>query len=133
MNNVVIIGRMVRDPELRYIQNGTGVSRFTLAVDRQLSKEKKQEMESIGQATVDFINCIAWGKLAEIIANYTAKGRLLAVQGRITTGSYEDKDGKRVYTTEVTANNISILEWGDKQEQTIDPQLHPVSNDDLPF
>ncbi len=114
MNKVVLIGRLTRDPELRYLTTGsnTAVARFTLAVDKQLSKEKKLEMESRNQPTADFINIVVWGKLAETCSNYLAKGRLTAVSGRIQTGSYE-KEGRRVYTTEVVAENVQFLEWGD--------------------
>lgn len=138
MNNVVLIGRLTRDPELRYLQTGTAISRFTLAVDRGLSKEKKQEMESKNQPTADFIQITVWGKMAENAANYLAKGRLVAVQGRIQTGSY-DKDGTRVYTTEVVASQVEFLEWGDKKSNdnnAWDGEMdgfHPVDNEDIPF
>ncbi len=144
MNNVVLIGRLVADPDLRYIPSGTAVSRFTLAIDRQLSREKKQEMEARNQPTADFIRITVWGKMAENCANFLAKGRLVGVQGRIQTGSYDDKDGKRVYTTEVVANNVEFLEWGDKQNTGSDfgsqnqdfpdlEGLHPIDNNDIPF
>ena len=144
MNNVVLIGRLVADPDLRYIPSGTAISRFTLAIDRQLSKEKKQELESRNQPTADFIRITVWGKTAENCANYLAKGRLVAVQGRIQTGSYDDKDGKRVFTTDVVANNVEFLEWGDNRSTGSDfgsqnqnfpdlEGLHPIDNDDIPF
>lgn len=115
MNNVVLIGRLTRDPELRYLPSGnnTAVTRFTLAVDRQLSREKKAEMESRNQPTADFISVTVWGKQAENVSNYVSKGRLVAVEGRIQTGSYEAKDGTRRYTTEVVANRVQFLEWDD--------------------
>ena len=146
MNNVVLIGRLTKDPELRYIPNsGTAVSTFTLAIDKQLSREKKQEMESRNQPTADFIRIVAWGKMAENCATYLAKGRLVAIQGRIQTGSYDDKDGKRVYTTDVVANNVEFLEWGDSpKDRTADfgapdddfsvmDGFHPTDNGDIPF
>ena len=108
MNNVVLIGRLTRDPELRYIPSGTAVCNFTLAVDKNLSRDKKQEMESKNQPTADFIRTIVWGKVAENCAKFLVKGRLVGVQGRIQTGSYDDKDGKRVYTTEVVAQTVEI-------------------------
>ena len=112
MNIAVLIGRLTRDPELRYIANsGTPVATFTLAVDRELSKEKKQEMESKGQPTADFINIVVWGKMAENCANYLAKGRLVAIQGRIQSRSWETENGRR-YATEVVANQVQFLEWG---------------------
>jgi len=143
LNNVVLIGRLTRDPELRYIPNsGTPVSTFTLAVDKNLSKEKKMEMESKNQPTADFIRIVVWGKVAENCANFLNKGKLVGVNGRIQTGSYDDKDGKRVYTTEVVANNVEFLEWGDNTQKSsgstgsdfsdIDG-FHPTDNDDIPF
>lgn len=140
MNNCVLIGRLVRDPDMRYLQNGTAVTNFTLAVDRQLSRDKKQELEGQGKPTADFIRIVVWGKQAESSANYLAKGRLVAVQGRIQTGSYEDKDGKRVYTTDVVAQQVQFLEWADSQGQQSQSQqnpfsedLHPIDDDDIPF
>ncbi len=115
MNSVVLIGRLTKDPELRYLPSGnnTALARFTLAVDRLLSKEKKAEMESRNQPTADFINITVWGKQAENVSNFVSKGRLVAVEGRIQTGSYEAKDGTRRYTTEVVANRVQFLEWED--------------------
>ena len=154
MNNVVLIGRLTRDPELRYIPNsGTAVSTFTLAVDKNLSRDKKQEMEAKNQPTADFIRIVVWGKQAENCANYLAKGRLVAVNGRIQTGSYDDKDGKRIYTSDVVAQSVEFLEWGDSsnrgggsgqsqgygQSNSQDTGYsgiegyHPTDNDDIPF
>lgn len=118
MNNVVLIGRLTKDPELRYIPStGNANTRFTLAVDKQLSRDKKQEMESKGQPTADFINIGVWGKQAENCANYLAKGRLVAVQGRIQTSSFDGQDGQRKYWIEVVASNVQFLEWGDGPRQ----------------
>lgn len=140
MNNVVLIGRLARDPDLKYIPNtGTAVSKFGLAVDKGLSKDKKQEMEAKGQNTADFINIVVWGKMAENAANYLAKGRLVAIQGRLQSGSYEKDDGTKVYTTDVVASNVEFLEWGDKQNNNSDSGysgiegFHPVNYDDIPF
>lgn len=115
MNNVILMGRLTRDPELRYFQGGSGrsVTRFTIAVDKQLSRERKQEMESKNQPTADFINIVAWDKLGENCAKFTQKGKRVLVTGRIQTGSYDDKDGKRVYTTDVVANNVEFIDWKD--------------------
>ncbi|TCU72892.1 single-strand binding protein [Tissierella praeacuta] len=142
MNNCVLIGRLTRDPELRYLPgNGTAVTKFGLAVNRDLSKDKKQEMESKGYPTADFINITVWGKMAENAANYLVKGRLVGIQGRIQTGSY-DKDGVRVYTTEVVATNVEFLEWGDKQQSNNNDSsfdfggiegFHPADDEDIPF
>ncbi len=115
MNNVILMGRLTRDPELRYLQGGSGgaVTRFTIAVDKGLSREKRQEMESRNQATADFINIVVWGKLAENCAKFTQKGKRVLVTGRIQTGFYDDKDGKRVYTTDVVANGVEFIDWKD--------------------
>ena len=113
MNLVMLIGRLTRDPELRYLPGtGTAVTTFTLAVDRELSREKKQELEEKGEQTADFINIIVFGKSAENCANYLEKGRLVAIQGRIQSRSWETKDGSRRYATEVVANQVQFLEWG---------------------
>lgn len=143
LNNVVLIGRLTRDPELRYIPNsGTPVSTFTLAVDKNLSKEKKMEAESKNQPTADFIRIVVWGKVAENCANFLNKGKLVGVNGRIQTGSYDDKDGKKVYTTEVVATNVEFLEWGDNTQKSSGSSgsdfsdidgFHPTDNDDIPF
>lgn len=151
MNNVVLIGRLTRDPELRYIPSGTAVANFSLAVDKGLSREKKQEMESKNQPTADFINITVWGKMGENCANYLQKGRLVGVQGRIQSGRYE-KDGRTVYTTDVVANQVEFLEYGDsnsnKSQASQGSQggfdgssdfegpegFHPTdNNDDIPF
>ena len=144
MNNVTLIGRLTKDPELRYIPSGTAVCTFSLAVDKGLSREKKQEMESKNQPTADFINIIVWGKIGENCANYLAKGRLVGVQGRIQTGNYEAKDGTRRYTTDVVASSVDFLERGDNtnkasgsNEAPLDYSgiegFHPADNDDIPF
>ena len=111
MNNVALIGRLVRDPELRYTTSGMATASFTLAVDRRLSRQKRQEAEANNQPTADFIRIVAWGKTAELVANYMTKGRQIGVEGRIQTGSYE-KDGRRVYTTDVVANTITFIDSG---------------------
>lgn len=134
MNLVVLIGRLTRDPELRYIANsGTPVATFTLAVDRELSKEKRQEMESKGQPTADFINIIIFGKSAENCAMYLQKGRLAAVKGRLQSRSYEAKDGTKRYITEVVATRVEFLEWKEKTDD-IPAGFELVDNDELlPF
>lgn len=143
MNNVVLIGRLTRDPEIRYLQTGTALTKFNLAVDRNLSKEKKQEAESKGWQTADFINITVWGRQGENVANYLSKGRLVAVQGRIQTGSYEKEDGTRVYTTEVVANNVQFLEYGNSHNTQQSNQSNDIPDgfmevdggfgDEIPF
>ena len=132
MNNTVLIGRLCADPELRYLPTGTATCNFTLAVDRGLSKDKKQEMEAKNQPTADFLRIVVWGKMAESCANFLAKGRLVAVQGRIQTGSYE-KDGQRVYTTDINAQQVEFLEWGDKKDYSGIEGFHPTDNEGIPF
>lgn len=113
MNHVILIGRLVRDPELKFIPNtGRAVVNFTLAIDRNLSREKKAELQEKGQPTADFIRVIAWGKLAETCANYLAKGRMVAVQGNIQTGSYKTNTGETRYSTDVLANSVEFLQSG---------------------
>ena len=102
INRAIIVGRITKDLELRKTQNGTSVVSFTLAVNRSIKKE--------GQPEADFINCQAWSKTAEAICNYVSKGHLLGLEGRIQTRNYDDKDGKRVYVTEVVADSVQFLE-----------------------
>jgi single-strand DNA-binding protein len=99
MNNVSLIGRLTRDPELRYTKGDDpkAVTRFTIAVNRRFNREK-----------ADFIGCQAWGKLAEIVAEYCTKGSQVGVVGRIETGQY-DKDGKTVYTTDIVADEVEFV------------------------
>lgn len=135
MNNVVLTGRLTRDAEVRYLDNNNQVARFTLAVDKGLSKEKKEEMEMQGKPTADFINCQAWGKIAENISKYTGKGLRVLVNGRIQTGSYE-KDGQTVYTTDVVVSNIEYLDWKDGNSNSNNnetQQYKPVNDSRIPF
>lgn len=109
MNNVNILGRLTRDVDLRMTTSNLAVGRFNVAVDRKLSKEKRQEAENNNQPTADFIGCIAFGKTAENIATYFRKGQRIAVSGHIQTGSYE-KDGQRIYTTDVIVDSFDFIE-----------------------
>lgn len=110
MNVVALVGRLARDPELRYAAStGNAMVRLTVAVDRGLSKEKRAEAEQRGQNTADFINCVAWGKTAEIISNYFGKGGQIGIQGRIQTGSYQAQDGTRRYTTDVVIDRFHFI------------------------
>ncbi|HPF43601.1 MAG TPA: single-stranded DNA-binding protein [Syntrophomonadaceae bacterium] len=99
LNRVILIGRLTRDPELRYLQNGTAVATFTLAVNRKYNKEE-----------TDFIDIVAWRQLAEHCANYLSKGRLVAVEGRLQIRSYEDKEGQKRKVTEIVADDVRFLE-----------------------
>jgi single-strand DNA-binding protein len=104
MNRVILIGRLTKDPELRYTPAGVAVTQFTLAVDRPFTNSQSKEREA------DFINIVTWRQLAETCANYLRKGRLTAVEGRIQVRNYDNNEGKRVYVTEVIADNVRFLE-----------------------
>lgn len=134
INTVILIGRLVRDPELKFIPNtGKAVVNYTLAIDRNLSREKKAELTEKGQPTADFIRVIAWGKLAETCANYLAKGRMVAVQGSIQTGSYKTNTGETRYSTDVIANSVEFLQSGsDKpKEETDETSFNGYNLDDF--
>jgi single-strand DNA-binding protein len=133
MNVVVLIGRLTRDPELRYTAGSAkAVATFTLAVDRPFAKEK----------TADFFRVVVFGKPAENCANYLAKGRLVGVQGRIQNNNYETATGEKRYSIDIIADRVEFLEWGTKpsQESTdeplfMDPEgFQPIDDDDdIPF
>lgn len=101
INRVVLIGRLVRDPELRKTTNGTSVCSFTLAVNRRQNQDGTQD--------ADFIQCVAWNKLADNIQLYQKKGNQLGIEGRINTRSYDNQQGQKVYVTEVIAENVQFL------------------------
>ena len=110
MNKVILIGRLTRDPELRYTQSNQAVCSFTLAVDKKLSREKREEAEAAGRPTADFPRIIVWGKAGENASRYLFKGSQCAVEGRIQTGSYQDGEtGKTIYTTDIVADNVEFL------------------------
>lgn len=133
MNTVILTGRIAKDLELKYTQSNKVYCRFTLAVDKGLSKEKKQEAEAKGQATADFINCVAWGKTAETLQKYTAKGKKILVYGSIETGSYTAQDGSKRYTTDVLVNRAEILEFANNSN-TNNQDTQPFGQfDELPY
>jgi single-strand DNA-binding protein len=128
LNKIILIGRLVKDVEMKYTPSGVAVSTFTLAVERTGSKEKE----------TDFINIVVWRQLAELCAQYLRKGRLAAVDGRLQIRTYDNAEGKRMYITEVVADQVRFLEFGDKPEKIVDPfegeeSNVPVNDDDLPF
>lgn len=128
MNSVVLIGRLARDPELRFVPgSGMAVANFTMAIDKGLTREKKAEFEKQGKPTADFIRIVVWGKQAENCSQYLAKGKLVAINGSIQTSSYKTNEGETRYTTEVLANRVEFLEWGDKVQHS------NGSNDDFAF
>jgi len=111
MNSVNLIGRLTKDVDLRTTKSGTSVAVFILAVDKGLSKQKREEAEQAGRPTADFISCQAWGMTADLLTQYCGKGSKIALEGRIQTGSYQDKEtGKTVYTTDVVANRVEFLD-----------------------
>lgn len=137
LNRVILIGRLTKDPELRYTPTGVAVTQFTLAVDQTFTREGEERQ-------ADFIPIVTWRQLAETCANYLRKGRLTAVEGRIQVRNYENSEGKRVYVTEVIADNVRFLESSkkDNSNSTLNNNHDPfaddgkpidISNDDLPF
>ena len=104
MNKVFLVGRLTRDPELRYTSSNRAVCQFTVAIDRPFTNQAS------GQREADFINVVAWDKTGENVGKYMTKGRLVAVEGRIQTRNYDNNEGKKVYVTEVVANNVQFLE-----------------------
>lgn len=103
MNKAILIGRLTKDPELRTTPTGRNVCQFSVAVSRNFTNAN-------GEREADFINCVVWDKQAENLVKYQKKGNQIAVEGRIQTRNYDDKDGKKVYVTEILASNISFLD-----------------------
>ena len=151
INNVTLVGRLTKVPDLRYTQSGTAVGQFTLAVNRNFTNQQ-------GDREADFINCVIWRKAAESFANYARKGTLIGLTGRIQTRNYDNQQGQRVYVTEIVVENFQLLESKEVNDQrrsskpdqaTFDKQatekpdpLDPfskdvspidISDDDLPF
>ena len=102
MNKIILIGRLTKDPELRYTQSGTAVASFTLAVDRRFSNQS-------GEQETDFINCVAWQKAAEFVSWYFHKGKQMALEGRLQVRSYDGNDGQKRWVTEVVAEQIEFV------------------------
>ncbi len=118
MNKVMLIGRVTRDPELRYTASNIPSTRFTLAVNRTFQNQN-------GETEADFINVVVWRKQAENVKKYVSKGSLIAVEGRIQTGSYE-RDGQRVYTTDVVADNVQFLESKSQSQNRVNDNVTPA-------
>ena len=130
MNRCVLVGRPTQDPVLKYLPGGdTAVATFTIAVDRMFSKDKKKE--------ADFIPIVVFGKSAESVSKFVAKGKLVAVSGRIQTRNYEAKDGTRKYVTEVVADEVKFLEWPNDKKSEKDngyEDMQPIDDsEDIPF
>lgn len=138
MNCVLLIGRLTRDPELRFLpENGRAVATFNIAVDRPFTNIK-------GERETDFFKIVVWGRQAENCANYLGKGRLVGIQGRIQTRSYETPQGEKRYVTEIVADRVQFLDWGDNKSgsgsmgmKTDDliaaDGFQPVDDDEIPF
>lgn len=103
LNRVVLVGRLTKDPDLRYTPNGVAVANFTLAVNRPFSNQS-------GEREADFINCVVWRRPAENLANFMGKGSLVGVDGRVQTRSFDNQEGNRVYVTEIVADSVQFLE-----------------------
>ncbi|EOU1606699.1 single-stranded DNA-binding protein [Clostridium perfringens] len=129
MNKVVLVGRLTKDPELRFTANkGTAVTRFTLAVNRDFKKED-------GTQEADFINCIAYSKRAEVIAQHLTKGKRFSIAGSIRTGSYDAQDGTRRYTTYVVVDGFDFINSSDSKvnNDNFNEDMIPVDDGDIPF
>ena len=124
MNRVELVGRLTAKPELRYTSSNIPFSRFTVAVNRTFSNQN-------GERETDFINCVIWRKQAENVCNYLNKGSLVSVEGRIQTGSYDDKDGNKRYTTDVVADSVQFLESKAQTEKHAD-DVTPYDYQDAP-
>ena len=141
INNVVLVGRLTRDAELRYTSSNQAVATFSLAVNRNFKSQN-------GECEADFINCVIWRQQAENLANWAKKGALIGITGRIQTRNYENQQGQRVYVTEVVANDFQLLEsrkdreagpsqgygqpqFGRRAPMNANPM--DISDDDLPF
>jgi single-strand DNA-binding protein len=130
LNRIILIGRLTKDPELRYTPSGVAVAKFTLAVDRNFKNQQ-------GEKETDFINIVVWQKQAENVANYLLKGKLAAVEGRLQIRSYDGQDGQKRWVTEVVANTVSFLSPKGDNSGSSDSDFIGAENempdDDLPF
>jgi len=130
LNRVVLIGRLTRDPELRYTPNGTPLARFSLAVERPFTSQS-------GERGVDFIDIVVWGKLAETVTDHLNKGRLVAVEGRLQVRSYENNQGQKRRVSEVVAEKVQFLDWPKEKQGNngfagVGTEVD-FSEDDIPF
>ena len=128
INNVTLIGRLTRDAELRYTPSNIATAQFNIACNRNFKNAN-------GEYDADFINCVMWREQAERFCNWTKKGMLVGITGRIQTRSYEGNDGKRVYVTEVVAESFQVLEKRDNtaNQNSMTEQMPPIDESDLPF
>lgn len=130
VNKVILIGNLGKDPELKYTPAGQPVATFSLATTEKFSGKDGQKQEKTEWHTV-----VAWGKLAEVVNQYLAKGKSAYVEGKIQTRSWEDKDGNRRYKTEIVASSVQFLSpaKSDEGQQISGSDAHPISDDDIPF
>ena len=133
----MLIGRLTKDPELRYLANtGNAVARFSIAVNRPFAKKD-------AEVTADFFNVVVWGKRAETCTNYLQKGLQIAIQGRLQNNNYTDKNGVKQYSIEIIADNVEFIDWGDKKAGNSNDDFMPdgideagyraIQDDDVPF
>ncbi len=134
MNSVVLIGRLTRDPEIRYTGEQMAVASFSVAIDRPQRNDREKQ--------TDFPRITVFGKQAENCEKYLKKGRLVGIEGRLQTGSYTNKEGQKVYTTDVVANRVEFLEWGDRneprsnkgsKEEGVPEGFQAIDDDEIPF
>ena len=121
MNRVDLVGRLTRDPELRHTSSGRAVCQLNLAINRTFTNQN-------GEREADFINVVVWDKQAENVSKYVTKGRLVSVEGRLQSRSYDDKDGKKVYVTEVVANSVQFLSTGSSNNGSNNNYSQPEAN-----
>lgn len=119
MNNVSLIGRLTHDPEVKFTQGGLAVNKLVIAVDRSLGREKREELRRQGKPTADFPRVVAMGRLAETCQQYLKKGDLFSVEGRISTSSYENQSGEKVFATDIIASSIRFLANPRNSHETI--------------
>lgn len=125
MNHVTLIGRLTKNPEVRYTQQGTPVGTFTLAVDRRVAKDKPKE--------ADFIPCVVWSKTAEVVGNWCKKGKQVGVEGRIQVRSYDAKDGSKRYVTEVIVSELELLGSKNEGADRSGNGYKPLTDEEIPF
>lgn len=118
INRTVLVGRLTKDPEVKYTGSNIPYARFTIAVNRTFAGAN-------GEREADFISCIVWRRQAENMVRFVKKGSLIGVEGRIQTGSYDDKDGKRVYTTDIVCDSVQFLEPKGQQQNDFEPNYVP--------
>lgn len=125
-SKTILVGRWVKEMDLKMLPgSGNAMLKNTIAIDRAYQKDKEKQS--------DFINVIMWGKTAEFVSQYSEKGRLVIVEGHIQTGSYDNKEGKKVYTFDVVADNVKPIEWASKSEKSDFRPADPVDVGSVPF